>query len=152
VIATNLTGVWAMCREAARRMIAAGRPGNIVNITSGAALRAGQGLAAYNASKAGVANLTRSLALDLVHHDIRVNAIAPGVFKSEMHTDEVARSERGKAMVRNTPLGRAAEPSELDGALLLLTSRVASRYITGVQLPVDGGMEAAQPGMFTAVD
>jgi len=147
VIVTNLTAVYEMSKEATKRLISANKPGNIINITSQGAHRGGRGLAAYTAAKAGCANLTRSMALDLIEFDIRVNAIAPGIVRSEMFPASMENSEFGKAYVaKSTPLGRAVDPCELDGALMLLASRNASSFITGTQIDADGGINAAQPG------
>lgn len=136
-IATNLKGVWLVAQETARHMIRLGHGGAMVNIASIRSFRASDRAPAYCASKAGVMQLTRSLALSLAKHDIRVNAIAPGVFRSEMTADFLA-SELGRGMIEGIPQRRAAEPAELDGVLLLLASD-ASSYMTGSIITVDGG-------------
>jgi NAD(P)-dependent dehydrogenase (short-subunit alcohol dehydrogenase family) len=91
----------------------------------------------YAASKAGLLQLTRAMALELARYRIRVNAIAPGYFTTDMNR-EFFDSEAGKAMVKRIPQRRVGEPADLDGALLLLASR-ASAYMTGSTLVVDGG-------------
>ena len=136
VTAVNLDGVFFTAQAAAKAMAASGG-GAIVNIASILALRTGHGVAAYAASKAAVAHLTKSLALEWARHNVRVNALAPGYFPTEINQDYL-ESEAGDVMRRTIPLRRFGEPSDLDGPLLLLLSE-ASRYMTGVILPVDGG-------------
>ncbi|NUP01215.1 MAG: glucose 1-dehydrogenase [Nonomuraea sp.] len=138
----NLTATFALCREAAPYMIEAGG-GSIVNVASVYGLVASGGLpqAAYAASKGGVVNLTRDLAAQWAGHGIRVNALCPGWFPSEM-TASMVDDERGRAWIeRRTPLGRVGAPDELDGPLLFLAGQAGS-YVTGIALPVDGGYSA----------
>jgi NAD(P)-dependent dehydrogenase (short-subunit alcohol dehydrogenase family) len=142
VMDVNATGVYLCARAAGRRMVAAGG-GSIVNVASISGLVAGDGLdtPSYAASKGAVVNLTRELAVRWAPSGVRVNSIAPGWFPTEM-TDSTLASADGRAFVEErTPLGRAGEISELDGALLLLASD-ASSYITGQTLVVDGGWTA----------
>lgn len=134
---TNLKGVWRVATEAARRMMRADADGSIINIASVLGLEPGVGHSAYSVSKAGVVMLTRSMALEMVRKNIRVNAICPGYFLTEMNQDYMA-SAAGQAYVRSLPSQRLGNLEELDGALLLLASSAGS-YITGVTLPVDGG-------------
>ena len=138
VIATNLHGAWRVAREAARRMTAAGVDGSIINIVSILAFRVTGGLSGYAAAKAGLAQLTRALSLELAPRRIRVNAIAPGYILTEMKRDFFA-SPAGDAMVRRIPQRRVGAPEDLDGALLLLASNAASGYMTGSVVTVDGG-------------
>lgn len=140
-MATNFTAPWHLAAEAARRMIAAQRPGSIINVASVLALGTAPGYAAYSASKGALVQLTRSLALEFVRHRIRVNALAPGWFVSEMNADYFA-SEKGKAYVQRMPPGRTGELAELLGPALLLASDAGS-YVNGVVLPVDGAHHAA---------
>jgi NAD(P)-dependent dehydrogenase (short-subunit alcohol dehydrogenase family) len=97
-------------------------------------------LAPYCASKGGLINLTRALAVELARHDIRVNALAPGYIETEMNR-EVLESDAGRTMVKRVPQRRFGRPEDLDGALLLLASK-AGRFITGSVLVVDGGQAA----------
>jgi NAD(P)-dependent dehydrogenase (short-subunit alcohol dehydrogenase family) len=137
VIEANLNGAWYVAQCAGRQMIESGNGGSIINMASIMAYRQSEGFAAYCSSKAAVNHLTHVLALEWAARGIRVNAIAPGYFYSEM-TDALFASERGQAMVANTPLKRAGTPDELDGTVLLLASD-ASSYINGATIVVDGG-------------
>ncbi|HEX9584138.1 MAG TPA: SDR family oxidoreductase [Gammaproteobacteria bacterium] len=137
VVDTNLKGAWRVARAAARRMVDAGCEGSIINVVSILAFRVAGGMTPYAASKAGLLQLTRAMALELARYRIRVNAIAPGYFTTDMNR-EFFDSEAGKAMVKRIPQRRVGEPADLDGALLLLASR-ASAYMTGSTLVVDGG-------------
>ncbi len=137
VIDVNLNGVWRMAQEVAKHMVRLGHGGSIINIASMLGLAAVPYIPAYCASKAGVVNLTRALALELARHDIRVNAIAPGYFESEMTHDFLGSAE-GRSMIDQIPQRRSGNPAELDGALMLLASD-ASSYMTGSVITVDGG-------------
>ncbi|MFP3501244.1 SDR family NAD(P)-dependent oxidoreductase [Burkholderia sp. SIMBA_062] len=137
VMATNLRGVWAVSVGAARRWREAGCGGSIVNIASIQGERAAPGLAAYSTSKAGVAHMTRSLALEWARYGIRVNAIEPGYVSTEM-TDAMWDTEYGKALIERIPMRRLGKPEELDGALLLLATDAGS-WMTGSVIAVDGG-------------
>jgi NAD(P)-dependent dehydrogenase (short-subunit alcohol dehydrogenase family) len=138
---TNWFGVWNVCQEAARRMVAAGVGGSIVNVASILGLGAGVGYAAYSSSKAAVIHLTRSLALEFARQKIRVNAIAPGWFLTEMTPDYLA-SAAGREHIARTPPGRVGDVQELIGPVLLLASDAGS-YVSGVVLPVDGAHSVA---------
>ncbi|MCW9034918.1 MAG: SDR family oxidoreductase [Rhodospirillales bacterium] len=137
VIDANLNGVWYVAQEAGRRMIEAKVSGSIVNTASILALRGRGGAPAYAASKAGVAHLTKVLALEWAEYGIRVNALAPGYFESDLNRN-LLNSERGKKLIEGIPMKRTGEYEELDGALLLLSSG-AGAFMTGVVIPVDGG-------------
>lgn len=133
----NVHGVFWVAQAAARAMVAAGQGGSIINTASITALRASAGNAAYASSKAAVAHLTRLLALDWARHDIRVNAIAPGYFKTDINADYLD-SPHGQAMIKRIPQRRTGTMEDLNGVLLLLASD-ASCYMTGTCIPVDGG-------------
>jgi 3-oxoacyl-[acyl-carrier protein] reductase len=141
VLATNLDAVFFWAQEAARRMLAAGKKGSIVNIASVLGLSPDKGVIAYAAAKAGVIQLTKALALELGFKGIRVNAIAPGWITTEINRDYLA-SERGSAMKRQIPMGHFGEVEDLDGPLLLLASD-AGRFMTGATVVADGGQLAA---------
>lgn len=138
VMSVNVDGVWFCAQEAAGRMVAAGKPGTIINIASVLSFRAARTLSAYATSKGAVRQMTHNLALELARHNIRVNAIAPGYILTEINRDLFA-SPAGEKMIKRIPQRRIAEPSELDGTLLLLASARASGYMTGSTVVVDGG-------------
>ncbi|HME31062.1 MAG TPA: glucose 1-dehydrogenase [Pseudolabrys sp.] len=137
ILSTNLDAVFFWAQEAARRILAANKQGAIVNIASVLGLAVSKGAVAYAAAKAGVVQTTKALAVELAFKGVRVNAIAPGWFVTEMN-DEYLTSDAGVAIKREIPMGRFGNPGDLDGALLLLTSDAGS-YITGATIVVDGG-------------
>ena len=137
VMATNLDGVFFTGREAARRLLAAGKPGAIVNIASILSYGVSKGTASYAVSKAGVAQMTQAMAYELAFKGVRVNAIAPGYVVTDINRDYLT-SEKGRTMLRDIPVGRFGEEEDLDGALLLLLSD-AGRFMTGTVVTVDGG-------------
>src|SRR5215475_3731706 len=117
VVDTDLKGVWLMAQEVARHMVRLGHCGSIVNIASMLGLTAQSKRPSYCAAKAGVIHLSRAMAIELAPYKIRVNAIAPGYFESEMTHDFLA-SSAGQAMATRIPMKRAGAVDELDGALL----------------------------------
>jgi NAD(P)-dependent dehydrogenase (short-subunit alcohol dehydrogenase family) len=142
VLAVNTAGLYTCARAAANVMLDRGQ-GSIVNIASISGLVAGDGpdTPSYAASKGAVVNLTRELAVRWAPRGVRVNALAPGWFPSEM-TAETLASEAGRRFIaERTPIGRAGRTDELDGALLFLASD-ASSYVTGHTVVVDGGWTA----------
>jgi len=139
VIDVNLTGTMRMC-IAARAKLAAAR-GAIVNTASMLSYFGGPAVPAYTASKGGVAQLTKALAVAWAAEGIRVNAIAPGWISTEMTRGLVEDEGRSAAIVDRTPMQRWGEPNDLGGAVVFLCS-AAARFITGAILPVDGGYAA----------
>jgi 3-oxoacyl-[acyl-carrier protein] reductase len=140
IISTNLDAVFFWAQEAARRMLAAGKGGAIVNIASVLGFSPDKGVIAYAAAKAGVIQVTKALALELSFKGIRVNAIAPGWIVTDMNSNFLAGP--GAGMKRQIPIGRFGEVNDLDGPLLLLASD-AGRYMTGTTIVADGGQLAA---------
>ena len=136
VMDTNLKGAGLVAREAAVRMAAAG-VGNIVNIASILGLRVAGSVPVYSASKAGLIHLTRSMALELARHGIRVNTLAPGYIETDLNRNFFA-SDAGQRLIQRIPQQRLGQIEDLDGALLFLASD-ASRYMTGSVVTVDGG-------------
>ena len=137
VLSVDLDAVFFWAQEAARRMIAAKLPGSIVNIASVLGFGVAKGTAAYAVAKAAVVQTTKALALELASKGVRVNAIAPGWFVTEIN-DKYLESEAGQALKREIPMGRFGNAGDLDGTLLLLASN-ASAYMTGATVVVDGG-------------
>jgi 3-oxoacyl-[acyl-carrier protein] reductase len=137
VLSTNLDAVLYWAQEAARRMLAAGKKGAVVNIASVLGLGVSKGAVSYATSKAAVIQLTKALALEWAFKGVRVNAIAPGWFVTEINDDYLG-GEAGVAIKRDIPMGRFGNAGDLDGALLLLVSD-AGAYMTGATLVVDGG-------------
>lgn len=137
VLDVNLTGAFRAAKAVVLRLVEAGKPGSVVNVASILAYGTSPGVAPYAASKAGLAHLTRAMALEWARHGVRVNALAPGYILTDINRDYF-ESDAGKAMIRRVPQRRLGDPSDLDGPLLLLASD-ASRYMTGAVLTVDGG-------------
>ncbi len=144
VVEVNMNACFVLAAAAARQMIVQESGGSIINISSvhGLVAAAPNAQAAYAASKGGLVNLTRELAAQWARHRIRVNAIAPGYFETELTEAMFVGEDSGLRYIRrNTLLGRPGELEELDGTLLLLASG-AGTYITGQTLAVDGGWTA----------
>jgi NAD(P)-dependent dehydrogenase (short-subunit alcohol dehydrogenase family) len=137
VLDVNLRGCFLVATEAARRLVAAKRPGSIINIASVGGLRILMGVAGYTASKAGLVQLTKQLAVEWARHGIRVNALCPGYVETPINTEFFA-SEAGQAVVKRVPQRRLGQPEDLTGPLLLLAS-AAGAHMTGAALVVDGG-------------
>lgn len=143
VVDVNLTGLFLLCQLAGRQMIAQGS-GSIINIASilGLVASAPINQASYTATKGAVVNLTRELGCQWARKGVRVNAIAPGWFPTEMTGDKMFGDPKAMDYLRrNCPMGRGGEQHELDGVLLFLATD-ASSYVTGVTIPVDGGWTA----------
>ncbi len=137
VLSVDLDAVFYNAQEAARRMLAAKQPGAIINIASVLGFGVSKGVAAYATAKAAVVQVTKALAVELAFKGVRVNAIAPGWFVTEIN-DKYLAGEAGEALKRAIPAGRFGKDGDLDGALLLLASDAGS-YITGATIVVDGG-------------
>jgi NAD(P)-dependent dehydrogenase (short-subunit alcohol dehydrogenase family) len=142
-IATNLTAPMMLSQRVARSLIESKRPGRIINIVSIYATVASSiyRLSAYAASKAGLLNLTRQLAVEWAAYGILVNALAPGWIPTEATEAGIAKGSHRERMEKSTPLGRLGRPEEIRGAIIYLASE-ASSYVTGSMLAVDGGYQA----------
>jgi NAD(P)-dependent dehydrogenase (short-subunit alcohol dehydrogenase family) len=138
VLDTNLKGVFMMAQAAAKSMINAGKPGSIINIASILGLRVSKALASYIAAKSAVVQLTKAMAIEWSRYDIRVNALAPGYFITEINQDQFAEGRADEFLKQRVPMGRVGELHEIDGPLLLLASGAGS-YMTGSIIAVDGG-------------
>ncbi len=139
----NLVGTWYGCREAAQVMLADGKGGSIINNASLAGVNGiGDFPSAYQATKAAILNLTRNLAASWADRGVRVNALAPGWFPSEMTAGPLSMPVFEKWVTNMAPMRRLGRPEELAGALLFLASD-ASSFMTGQTLIVDGGIAAA---------
>jgi NAD(P)-dependent dehydrogenase (short-subunit alcohol dehydrogenase family) len=133
----NVNAAWFVQRRAAQAMIKAGGGGSIINIASITGLRPGASAAAYSASKAAVIQMTKATAMEWARYRIRVNAIAPGYFETDLNRDFL-QSDYGQTMMKRIPQRRFGQMPDLDGPLLLLASD-ASAYMTGSVIEVDGG-------------
>jgi NAD(P)-dependent dehydrogenase (short-subunit alcohol dehydrogenase family) len=141
ILETNLTGTLRACQVFGKHMVANGY-GRIINIASLSTFVALYEVAAYAASKAAVASLTKSLAIEWSQHGVNVNAIAPGVFKTALNTKLLEETERGAEFLTRTPMKRFGKVEELAGAAVFLASDAAS-FVNGEILVVDGGFLAS---------
>jgi NAD(P)-dependent dehydrogenase (short-subunit alcohol dehydrogenase family) len=139
-LATNLSAPMMLAQRFARGLIEKGRPGRVINMSSiyGTVASSIYRLSAYVATKAGLVNLTRQLAVEWAQYGILVNAIAPGWIPTEATEAGMAKSQNRERMERATPLGRLGRPEDLRGAVIYLASP-ASAYVTGTVLAIDGG-------------
>lgn len=137
VMNVNVDSLFRISQEAALRMRDAGLPGSIVNISSILGAGVMKTLAAYATSKAAVIQLTKTMALELARSNIRVNALAPGYFRTDMN-EQFLETEPGKRLIARVPQGRTGSMDELEGPLLLLASDAGS-FMTGSVVTVDGG-------------
>jgi 2-deoxy-D-gluconate 3-dehydrogenase len=138
VMTVDLKAVFLLSQEVARRMVAGGRPGRIINIASVLSFQGGIRVPAYTAAKHGVAGLTRALANELAPHGITVNAIAPGYMETDNTTALFADPVRSRQILDRIPAGRWGRPEDLAPAALFLAAPAAG-YVTGAVVPVDGG-------------
>lgn len=141
ILDTNLTGAMRASQVFARPMLEKGS-GSIIHIASLASFVGLMEVAAYTASKAGVAGLVRALAVEWAPRGVRVNAIAPGVFRTPLNTNLLDGTERGREFKIRTPMQRFGQAEELQGAAVYLASD-AARFVTGQVLAVDGGFLAS---------
>jgi NAD(P)-dependent dehydrogenase (short-subunit alcohol dehydrogenase family) len=141
IMETNLTGTLRACQVFGRHMIER-RYGRIINIASMGSFLGLFEVAAYSASKAAVASLTKSLAIEWAKHGLCINAIAPGYFRTPMNEKLIVGTERGREIIMRTPMDRFGQLEELIGAAIFLASDAAS-FVTGHILPVDGGVLAS---------
>jgi NAD(P)-dependent dehydrogenase (short-subunit alcohol dehydrogenase family) len=140
IIDTNLTGTFNACRVFGSGMVARGS-GRVITVASLSSFLGFNQVAAYTASKSGVAGLTRALAVEWAPHGVTVNGIAPGVFITDLNR-HIVGSERGQELLMRTPMGRFGELDELVGAAVFLASDAAS-FVTGQLIAVDGGFLAS---------
>jgi NAD(P)-dependent dehydrogenase (short-subunit alcohol dehydrogenase family) len=141
ILDTNLTGTMRACRAFGQHMIER-KYGRIINIASLASFVSLYEVAAYCASKAAVASLTKSLAIEWARHGVCVNAIAPGVFRTDLNSKLLDGTARGSEFLLRTPMHRFGQTEELQGAAVFLASDAAS-FVTGEVLVVDGGLLAS---------
>ena len=141
ILETNLTGTLRGCQVFGEVMLKQGA-GRIINIASLGSLLGLFEVAAYSASKSGVASLTKSLAIEWSRHGVLVNAIVPGVFRTDMNANLLEGTERGREFLLRTPMGRYGKSEELIGAAVFLASE-ASGFVTGQLIAVDGGILAS---------
>lgn len=143
VLDVNLTGVFLFTQAIARRMVDQGGGGAIINVASVAGLNGVMNRSSYAAAKHGVVGLTRTVALELAPHGIRVNAVAPGIVATNLTSTLLSNAERAAQAASVHPLGRVAEADEIADAIVFLASRRAS-FMTGSVITVDGGFLAGK--------
>ncbi len=141
IMTVNLKGVFLACQVFGRYLLDQGEGGSIINVSSMSGITPLSKVFTYSASKAALINLTQNLAREWAPEGIRVNCIAPGFFPAEQNR-EILTDERTRAILGHTPAGRFGEAEELVGTVLLLASGAAGSFITGANIPVDGGYSA----------
>ena len=140
IMRVNLRGPMLCCKHVGPHMIER-RSGKVINVASVLATRVARYMSPYSASKGGLVQLTRTLALEWIRHNVQVNAIAPGYFLTPMN-EEFFQTELGEKLISSLPVRRLGEPRELEGAVVFLASEATS-YVTGTVLYVDGGHSLA---------
>jgi 2-deoxy-D-gluconate 3-dehydrogenase len=138
IVDTNLRGVFLGCRAFGRHLIAEGRGGKVINVSSNYALKGYLRHAAYSASKAGIIGFTRSLAIEWARHGIQVNAVAPGYFATDMSARTMADEEFHEKILKTIPARRMGQGQELDAWIVALAGP-ASDFMTGEVITIDGG-------------
>lgn len=141
-LAVNIAGTFRVNREFVSRLVAAEKPGTIVNIASVVREVAGAAMPAYAATKGAIWSMSRALALDLAEHSIRVNSISPGSFLTDFNRDLLSQPGALESRANSVPLGRVGRPRDVVGAVLFLAGS-ASNFVTGEDIRVDGGMTLA---------
>ena len=139
ILDVNLKGYFLVGQAAARRMVEAGTPGAIVNVSSAGQAVAAPNLAHYCVSKAGIEMLTKQMALELAPHGIRVNAIAPGLIETDLNRADIAQEEFRERRLARIPLGLIGNPDDLVGAVVYLASNHEARLVTGASVFIDAG-------------
>lgn len=139
ILDVNLKGYFLVGQAVARRMVDAETPGAIVNVSSAGQAVAGPNLAHYCVSKAGVAMLTKEMALELAPHNIRVNAVAPGLIETDINRADIAQDAFREGRLARIPLGLIGAPDDVAGAVVFLASNDEARLMTGASVFVDGG-------------
>jgi NAD(P)-dependent dehydrogenase (short-subunit alcohol dehydrogenase family) len=141
ILDTNLTSYLLGCQVFGKAMVDRGRGGSIINVSSASSEIPLSRVLTYSVSKAGINILTRYLARELAPHSVRVNALVPGFFPAEQNR-KLLDPARIESILRRTPMGRLGEPEELVGTAIWLASDMASGFVTGALIPVDGGFLA----------
>ena len=139
ILSVNLRGCFLVGQAVARRMVEDGTPGAIVNVSSAGQAVAGPNLTHYCVSKAGVGMLTKQMALKLAPHQIRVNAVAPGLIETDMNRADIAQGDFREGRLARIPLGLIGTPDDVVGAVVYLASNDEARLVTGTSLYVDAG-------------
>ncbi|MCY3548451.1 MAG: 3-oxoacyl-ACP reductase FabG [Gemmatimonadetes bacterium] len=139
ILAVNLKGYFLVGQAVARRMVAAGTPGAVVNVSSAGQAVAGPNLAHYCVSKAGVEMLTKEMALELASHNIRVNAVAPGLIETDINRSDIAQDSFREGRLARIPLRLIGAPDDVVGAVVFLAANDEARLMTGASVFVDGG-------------
>ena len=139
ILDVNLKGYFLVGQAVARRMVENGTPGAIVNVSSAGQAVAAPNLTHYCVSKAGVEMLTKQMALELAPHQIRVNAIAPGLIETDMNRADIARDDFRTRRLARIPLGEIGTPDDLVGSVVYLASNDEARLVTGATLFIDAG-------------